>query len=434
MAHQLAALQRLKESDGRQLLHIGCGGGKTLTTLAYLHEKKFKRVLVVAPATLLSIWDNEARKWFDSSFTKIKGTPPQRKKIYDNFVDGFYVIGYETFLKDWKYLMKIDFDAIVAEECHRIKSPTAKVTKALLKLSSKIPVRIALTGTMMPSGWKDVWSQVNFIQPGSMYTSFFTFRAIHCLMPIPNVPAITGYRDVEKIKEMIKPYVFTIPKEEIDRSLPSITYQDINFELSTKERSFYNQIRDELIYEIKGETMTIANALGKILRLRQVVNGLFTFQNDEPSSKIQVLKDLLDSIGEDEKVIVFTMFATTAKEIQNKLGIKHVISGDTNNKDEVFKDWENNGRVLVGTKSLSEGWNAQCARVVINFDLPYTNAEYTQRISRCARKGQERPVLVYDLIADKTVDAHVKKILEKKKGMTDELEAWTRADVNALLL
>lgn len=434
MPHQLSALQRLRESKGRQLLHIGCGGGKTLTTLTYLNNEKIKRTLIIAPATLLSVWEDEAVKWFSSHVIKIKGSPIERKKIYKNFGDGIYVVGYETFLRDWKLIYQLDFQAIVAEESHRIKSPTAKVTKAILKMAKKTNVRIALTGTAMPSGWKDMWSQVNFISPGAMYGSFFAWRQIHCIMPIPNCPAITGYRDIEKIKQDIKPFVFTVPKEQIDKALPPATYQDITFELSDKERKFYNQMRDEMRLEIaEDQEMTIMNALGLILRLRQAVNGLFVFGIDVPSSKIQVLKDLLDSIDKEEKVIIFTMFAETARELQRQLGTSFVVSGETQDKDEVVAEWKKNGRVLIGTKSLSEGWNLQECRIIINFDLPYTNAEYIQRVSRSLRSGQNRPVLVYNLIAEKTVDAHVQKILEKKKGMTDELVQWTKGDVDLLL-
>ena len=431
---QNQAIERLKKSLGCQLLHIGCGGGKTLTTLTFLTDKNLKRVLVIAPASLLSIWNDESEKWFGFSFIKIKGNPAQRKRIYNKRADGFYVIGYETFLRDWKYLQDFNFEAIVAEESHRMKSPVAKVTKAILKFSRGIPIRIALTGTAMPSGWKDIWSQVNFVHPGALYGNFYTFRNIHCIMPIPNCPAITGYREVEKIKEEIKPYVFTVPKDEIDKALPAVTYQEIKFDLSTKERKVYQQIKDELVFELKGEETTIANALGAILRLRQVVNGLFVFGQDEPSSKIQVLKDLLDSIEDDEKIIVFTMFAETAKEIQKQLNIEHIISGETVDKDSVVSSWKKEGRVLIGTKSLSEGWNCQEARIIVNFDLPYTNAEYTQRISRCLRSGQKRPVLVYDLIAENSIDAHVKKILEKKKSMTDDFVQWTRFDIDSILL
>ena len=434
LPHQIRALERLHETGGKQLLHIGCGGGKTLTTLMYLKGKNTKRVLVIAPATLLSVWDDEAKKWLGFSFTKIKGSPEARKKIYQQGTDGFFVVGYEIFLKDWKIISTLRFDAVVAEESHRMKSPTAKVTKAILKFSSKIPIRIALTGTVIPGGWKDVWSQVNFISPGAMYGNFYVWRQIHCLMPIPNCPAITGYRDIEKIKQDIQPFVFTVPKEEIDKNLPPATFQNITFELSPKERKYYDQLKNDLILQISAdETLTVANALGLILRLRQAVNGLFVFGMDVPSSKLQVLKDLIDTFDPEEKVIIFTMFAETAYELKKNIPEAFVVSGETKDKDEVVAVWKAKGRILVGTKSLSEGWNLQEARIVINFDLPYTNAEYIQRYSRVLRGGQQRSVIVYNLIAEKTVDAHVQKILEKKKDMENLLNQWTKADIDELL-
>lgn len=432
MPHQLQALERLRRSDGKQLLHIGCGGGKTLTTLAYRKEIDAKKVLVVCPATLLSIWEDEAKKWFGWSVVKIKGNPKQRKEMYKTLEEGFYVIGYETLLKDKEFFLKQRFDLLVAEESHRIKNPTAKITKVISKIQATH--RIALTGTAMPGGWKDIWSQVNFVQPGSLYSNFYQFRALHCIMPIPNIPMIRGYKDIETVKNKIKPFVFTVSKEEIDSALPLSTTQEVLVELSTPERKLYNQLKDELRLEIsENEELSVLNKLGLLLRLRQLVNGSFVFGLEVPSSKLQVLKDLLDSIGDDEKVIIFTMFADSAKKLKEELDGSFLVCGDTPDKDSVVKNWKENGQILIGTKSLSEGWNLQESAFVVNYDLPYTNSEYTQRISRCLRSGQKRSVRIYNLIVSNSIDAHVQKILQNKKGMTDELVEWTKTDIDFLL-
>jgi SNF2 family DNA or RNA helicase len=434
LPHQEQALRKLRDSNGSLVLHVGCGGGKSRVALEYCHSINAQRVLIVAPASLLSVWEDERQKWFGASVIKIKGEAKKRKALYKTWDNGlgYYAVSYETFLRDWRTFQPIVWDVVIAEESHRMKNPVAKTTKAMFKLQALH--KIALTGTMMPGGHKDAWAQVHFVAPGSLYPSYYIWRSIHCRMDIPGVPAITGYRSLDIHREKIQPHVFTVPKEELDRNLPPVTEQDIRIDLSPEEWKHYKTIRDELRIQIQeDEELTITNSLGVLLRLRQAVNTLSVFGLDVPSSKIAALVDLVDSIDPEEKIIVFTMFAESAKAICLTLVDTYLVCGETKDKDAVVAEWKKRGRILVGTKSLSEGWNLQECRYIVNFEQPYTNSELEQRNARCARQGQQRPVLIYNLIVNATIDAHVKKILEKKRHMTDELISWTRADVHSLL-
>lgn len=434
MRHQEQALERLKQSDGRQLLHIGCGGGKTLTTLQYIKDSASKNVLIVAPATLLGVWKDEAQKWFGWEVIKIKGNPKERKTIYSNWSDGIHVIGYETMLKDFKILSQKKFDLVVAEESHRIKNPTAKCTKAMFKLGMIAKHRIALTGTAMPGGWKDIWAQVNFIQPGSITPNFWIFRSEYCVMPIPNIPVIKGYRSLDKLKSLIKPHVFTVPKEDIDKSLPPVTFQDIRLDLSEDEWKLYRQMRDELRLMLENdEELTIPSCLVLLGRLRQLVNGSFSFGLKTKSTKMEALKELVESIPEDQKIIIFSQYAGTAKEIQKELKTPYLVYGDSRDKDEIVARWKVQGRILVGTSSLGTGWNLQDASYCVNYELPFTNSEYEQRISRLIRQGQTRHVHVFNLLTNGTIDSHVEKILKDKKDMADDLIQFTKNDIDILL-
>ena len=434
MPHQQAALERLKQTGGRQLLHIGCGGGKTLTTLQYIKDSELKSVLIVAPATLLGVWIDEGRKWFDWTIKPIKGDPKKRKEIYDLWSDGIYVVGYETMLKDIKHLLAKKFDLIVSEESHKIKNPTAKCTKAMFKLGSKSPHRVALSGTAMPGGFKDIWSQTQFIEPGCVSPSWWTFRSEYCVMPIQNIPVIKGYRSLDKLKSLIKPWVFTVPKEDIDKNLPDVTFQDIRLDLSEDEWKLYKQMRDELRLMLKNdEELTIPSCLVFLGRLRQLVNGSFSFGLDVKSTKMEALKELVESIPQDEKIIVFSQYAVTAKQIQKELNTPYLVYENSKDKEDIVKRWKSQGRILVGTGSLGTGWNLQDASYCVNYELPYTNAEYEQRISRLIRVGQLRHVHVYNLLTNGTIDSHVEKILKDKKDMTDDFIEWTKGDVAELL-
>lgn len=436
MPHQLSAIERLEAAAGRQLLNLCPGAGKTLTTLTYLAKHDKKKVLIVCPASLLGTWSAEAEKWGLPEPIEFRGDKKQRDFIlgifHNHFDAAWLVVGYEMFLREVKKLSEIKWDVLVCDESQKIKSPTAKVSKQIRKLAHTVPGCILLSGTPLVNGWQDMWSQVETVKPGSLYGSWWTFRQVHAVMPIPNIPMIKGWRDVDKIKEKIKPYVFTIPKELVQNNLPPVSVVDVNVPLSAEESRAYKQIRDEFLLELDGqEVLTVANALVKVGRLRQAANGLFAFGKDE-SSKSDALGALLDTLG-DEKVIVFSMYAQSIRYLQQKLRCKHVITGDTTNRDDILNDWRKNGTVLLGTQSISSGLNLQDAHYVVQFDPPWTRAEEDQRIARAWRTGQKNPVTVYNLLAEDTIDYSIRRLISRKGQTADEMASYTMADIIELV-
>lgn len=432
MPHQEQALARLHQSSGRQLLGLCPGAGKTLVALQYLRAKQ--HVLFIVPATLLGVWEDEARKWDTTVPIRIEGTAKKRQLALDNMekYGGWYVIGYEMFRKEYAHIMKRKWDAVVLDEAHKIKSPTSKISKLVRKFIVQSPVRLLLTGTPLVNGWMDLWPQVEAISPGALYGNWYAFRARHAIMPVPNLPMIKGWREVDVIKEKIKNHIFTVDKHEVQKNLPPVTVVDVPVTLSAKETKAYNQVRDELRLELDGEeVLTVANALVKVGRLRQVANGLFTF-GDNTSSKAAALAALLESLG-DEKAIIFSMYAETIKYLQRQFKCQHVITGESQHRDDILADWRSKGGILLGTDAMSEGLQCQDAHYVINVDLPWSQARFEQRVARAHRVGQQNPVTVYNLLAVDTIDYGVKRLLEKKGSMMDEVAAVTINDIRKLI-
>lgn len=429
MPHQEQALERLKKTGGRQLLNLCPGAGKTLTALTYV--KDFKRVLIVCPASVLGVWQDECKKWGFNIPARLDLPKAKREAVYKSW-EGWMVMSYETLRSDFKNLSVLTFDALVLDESQKIKSPTSKVSKAIRKLARSIEHRLLLSGTPLINGWQDLWSQIETVSPGSMYGNFWTFRNMHAIMPIPNVPAIKGWKNVDKIKEMVKPHMLTVDKYEIQKNLPPVSEVDIPVKLSKKEMDAYIRARDEFLIELgSGEDMTIATALVRVGRLRQLANGLFTFGWDI-SSKAQALDDILAPL-EGEKVIVFSMYSETIKFLQRQLRCKHVITGESKDRDRIIEDWRKHGTVLLGTQAMSTGLNLQDAHYVIQVDPPWTKAEEDQRIARAWRTGQMNPVVVYNLLAEDTIDYGVRKLILKKGSMASEVAAVTMEELRDIL-
>lgn len=422
MPHQQAAIERLRESRGKQLLNLCPGAGKTLTAITYLKEIGAKNVLILAPASVTSVWADECEKWSAPTPVIFYGTPKERKALLAVFdrkdIHYWTVCGYEMFLREYKNLSKVKWDALILDESHRAKSPTAKVTKAIRAVAASINVRILLSGTPLKNHWGDLFTQAETVSPGCLGGNWYAFRNRYAIMPIPNIPMIKGWRDVEDIQKRIKPHVFTIDKEEIQKNLPPMTMTNIKVELSPEEKKQYALIRDEMMLD---EDTNIVNALAQLTKLRQCANGTLT----EKSSKLGAIRDVLESL-EDQRVLIFTEYATFAGLLGRELRAP-VIQGSVgaDERKEIIEQWRRGGTVLIGTSAMATGLNLQDASYVVQADLPWTKAEEEQRIGRAWRTGQKNPVTVYNIMAEGTVDWMIRKAIDRKGSMMAQLAECT---------
>lgn len=255
-------------------------------------------------------------------------------------------------------------------------------------------------------------------------------------------PKIIGYQNQDRFESIVKPLTYAIPKRVLI-DLPRLTESVIPFEMSAPERRLYDRIRRELIVELihddgSHELEPVANALTKLLRLRQTVNTTTPFGHDIPSSKFKTLTELLDDLLRDpeNKVLIFSSFKETVKEYHT--GLKEhwdgvTITGDTQMVDRAaaltYFETRPECRYLIGTSAMDTGLNIQAANIIIHIDDPLSFAKLEQRNGRAHRIGQTRPVMVYHLRARRTIDEYIACILEHKK----EEASFNWKDIKELL-
>ena len=259
-------------------------------------------------------------------------------------------------------LMKYDFDWIILDESHRIKSPTGKISKNIRKLShggksGKSPKVLCLTGTPMPHSFLDIWAQMYALNPKVFGDNFFVFKHRYALMG--------GYK-MKEVKGLLpsKEDIFynrcswmmhqVATEDAID--LPSIMYQDREIELPKKLRNLHDEMMMFLYTELKDETgevveeISAQNALVKLLRMQQITSGLMT--PDETNAKIKALTEIIEDSGESHTV-VFYRFVDEGNLIDTHLtkagyDVYHV-RGDQNVQERMYDlgIWRANGGVLA---------------------------------------------------------------------------------------
>ena len=419
----------LKECDVALLADVP-GLGKTIQTIAALEG--LDRVLVFCPATLKYNWKDEIEKWSNAKVLVIDGDKNTRTRQWAESQDprvSWVIANYELLIRDFDNINEWQWPAIVCDEATRISNPNAKSVKALKQLRSE--KRIGLTGTPISNSPDDIYSIIDWLAPKYL-GSFFQFKAKYCILD-PHWGGVIGHKNLDELAKRIDRFVLRRTKEEVFDDFPKKVVENVEFELSEEEKKLYQAVKEEILYEIRTlselDTRTLAMIPVKMLRLKQCTDHpKLISANTECASKLATLKDLLEPIIKSgEKAIIFTQFAQMLHILATELEEFRplTIYGDVDNLDRMSRVKEFNddpeGRVMIMTSAGQYGLNMQSASYIFNYDFPWSVAAYEQRIGRAHRIGQKKSVTVYNLIAKKTIDEYISKILWAKYKISNKL-------------
>ena len=452
----------IKALDGSLLADVP-GLGKTIQTLAALEDEQGPH-LILCPSSLKYSWSNEILKWRPTiSQRVVDGNRAQREKLWKRkgFVNCQYIIAnYELLLYDFDIIETIPWKSITCDEATRISNPQAKTTKALKKL--KTEKRIALTGTPISNSPQDIFSIVDWIQPGYLGTQWH-FQEKYCITinedqwgNSTSYSTVVGYKNMDDLANKVETVMLRRTKEEVLTDFPPKTVETISFTLSEDEQVLYKSIKNYIIEELDKmgiDKTTLPIIPVKMLRLKQATNDprLVVEEGVDPpkSTKLQVCKDLLKPIIKSgDKAIIFTQFAEMLNILATELSEYNPVCvyGDVNPRkrmEAVMKLKEDpKCKVILMTEAGAYGLNIQHATYVIHYDSPWSIAKLMQREDRSHRIGQGKPVTVYNLVAKNSIDEYVAKVLHKKQKTSVQLmkdferlseTGMSEEDVNAIL-
>lgn len=421
MPHQKEALEFLKQNDGIGLLAMEPGTGKTLVALEFLKEHNAFPAIIIAPVTILGMWKKEIEKWYPYRVSMIRGTKLARFKAYNTPAD-IYLMGYETFRNEWQIVRQLEPVTCILDESGKVRTPTAKISKAIRAFHTQY--RIALDGTPVSNSLADLWNISEWMRPGIFFGNWWKFRGRYAMMN-PYIPGkIDGWRDADQITKTANERIFWKKKIDVLKDLPPVTQTDLILETTPEERKIYKRIKEELRIEIDGEEITIANALALLMRLRQAANGVWN-RPDIPT-KTKAVIDLIASLPSYGKIVIFSQFEEVIEHLSKTLPFKTVkVTGavDMKEREQAVQLFESDPdcRAILMTSAGEKGLNLQCASYMIQYDLVWSAASEEQRIGRIWRHGQEQACTIWNLLADGTVDLHMRRILSRKKDLAEKI-------------
>ena len=408
------------------LLADEVGLGKTYQALDACRQLEARRVLVLCPAILKYQWQAEINKFFPSATTAVvAGSQKQRIPLWGGDQE-FTIANYELLLRDFACVASEIWDVIIADEATRISNPRAKQTKALKRLQARY--KFALTGTPFTNSVENIWSIMDWLVP-DLLGNWWQFINTYCVKNYWN--AVVGYRNLDVMREKIRPFMLRRTKHEVMAELPEIISTDISLVMSETEKKLYNRLRSELLFEISREDInkienptTIANAMVKMVRLKQLTCSSELLGESTESTKLEALKELLPMwINGERKAIIFTQFSKFADILERELTdyspLK--ITGEVKDRENILDLFNNKSkhRLLIMTSAGQYGLNIQAASVVVHADQEWSLGKMTQRLGRAHRIGQKQTVLEYNLICKGTIDMYVRKVLRKKQELSD---------------
>jgi SNF2 family DNA or RNA helicase len=418
-------MARLAEWNAGSCLADDMGLGKTVQALALLlHRAKRGSALVVCPVSVINNWIAEAERFAPDLRFKILGTSASdRKSVLQNLkANDVLVTSYGLLQSEEKLFAETEFATAILDEAHMIKNYATKTSKAIMQL--KADFRLTLTGTPVQNHLGEIWNLFNFINPG-LLGSLQHFNDTF----IKN----NDEKSKKYLKKLITPFILRRTKNAVLEELPPKTEIVKKITLSAEETAFYEALRRQALENLSNsdETKHI-QVLAEIMKLRQAsCNPLLIDKNIHiPSSKLAAFLDIIGELIENKhRALVFSQFVThlsIVRDALDKQGINYrYIDGSTSQKEReqnVRKFQDGEGELfLISLKAGGLGLNLTAADYVLHLDPWWNPAVEDQASDRAHRIGQQRPVTIYRLVAENTIEEKILQLHAHKRDLAEQL-------------
>ncbi|MDP1929806.1 MAG: DEAD/DEAH box helicase [Thiobacillus sp.] len=431
----LAWLQYLREQNLSGILADDMGLGKTIQTLAHLLlEKQSGRMnlpsLIIAPTSLMSNWRRETERFTPNlKILILQGT--ERKQLFYKIRDYDLILTtYPLLSRDEETLLEHEYHYLILDEAQTVKNPLSKAAQMVRRI--KANHRLCLTGTPMENHLGELWAQFDFLMPGFL-GDIATFKK-HYRTPI-EVHGDSEQR--ARLSRRVAPFMLRRTKQEVATELPLKTEIIRSVPLYEKQAALYESIRLTMEKKVrdaiaqKGLSRSHITILDALLKLRQTCCDPRTLplkeaQKVQQSAKLDLLMEILpEQLEEGRRILVFSQFTRMIALIEGELNARKIgyakLTGQTRNRDEAidrFKSGEVNV-FLISLKAGGVGLNLTEADTVIIYDPWWNPAAESQAADRAHRIGQDKPVFVYKLITENTVEEKIIAMQDKKRALAE---------------
>jgi SNF2 family DNA or RNA helicase len=413
------------------------GLGKTLQAIGVAVIKKqvfdFRKTLIVCPASLKEQWKKEIEKFTNEKALVIQGLPDERENQYKDENHFFFIINYETILRDHLAINKAGFDFLILDEAQRIKNFETKTASSIRRLQFKHV--LIITGTPIENRLIDIFSIVGAIDP-YFFGPLWEFSYQHCLFDPEKHNKINGYYNLQNLTKRLEPILIRREKRKVLDQLPNVQQINVPLNLSPLQADYHASYAKGIAQIIRKKFMTpydLQKLQLLLASMRMVCDSTYLIDEEtNESPKLEELKyillEKLDVANSDRKIIIFSEWVKVHKLIgyilrENNIGFAE-LNGNVPVKlrGELIKKFETNPhcKIFLSTEAGGTGLNLQVADTLINFELPWNPSKKNQRIGRIDRLGQKSNKLtIFNFITRNSIEQQIASGLLVKQNLFD---------------
>lgn len=413
------------------------GLGKTLQAIGAAILKKelfgFSKTLVVCPASLKEQWKKEIEKFSFEKAAIVTGTPKERAEQYKDNKCFFFIVNYETVLRDSQAMNLAGFDILILDEAQRARNYETRTASSLKRLDVKH--KLAITGTPIENRLIDIFSIMSILDP-QFFGPLWEFSYKHCLFDSEKPNKINGYYDLQNLNKKLQDVLIRREKRKVMDQLPNIRKINIPVNLSPKQAEYHASYTKGLAQIIRKKFLTpydLQKLQLLLANMRMVCDSTYLIDNKtNESPKLEELKYILfekmEIRNKNMKIIIFSEWIKVHQLIGRMLRENQVGFVELNGKvpvksrGELIRKFENNPeyKVFLSTEAGGSGLNLQVADTLINFELPWNPARKNQRTGRIDRIGQKSNLLtVYSFISRNSIEEQIASGLLVKQSLFD---------------
>jgi SNF2 family DNA or RNA helicase len=435
------------------------GLGKTVQFIAFLLHLKEQDTLenptlLVCPTSVLGNWEREVNKFAPSlKVLQYHGDKRPKGKAFLEAVKkhDLIVTSYSLLHRDIKSLQSVSWQIIVLDEAQNVKNPEAKQSKAVRQLSATF--RVALTGTPVENRLQELWSILDFLNPGYLGNKQFFQRRF--AMPIEKYGDTAS---LTQLRSLVQPFILRRLKSDrnIIQDLPDKQEMTVFCGLTGEQAALYQQVVEQSLVEIESAEglQRRGMILALLIKLKQICNHPAQYLKEATleqhnSAKLLRLEEMLEEVlAESDRALIFTQFAEWGKllkpYLEKQLGREiFFLYGSTSKKqrEEMIDRFQHDPQgppiMILSLKAGGVGLNLTRANHVFHFDRWWNPAVENQATDRVFRIGQTRNVQVHKFVCTGTLEEKIHDMIESKKQLAEQVvgagEEWlTEMDTNQL--
>jgi SWI/SNF-related matrix-associated actin-dependent regulator 1 of chromatin subfamily A len=439
MPFQKACLEFLQLAKGRALIADEMGLGKTIEILSFIQlHKDARTAVIVCPASLKLNWRYECETWLDTN-DDIQVIKSGKQKA---LIASIIIINYDMLKKYKEEIKQLNPQIMVFDESHMLKNLEAQRTKAAQEITENVPMVILATGTPVLNKPKELYTQLNIINPRLYPTKgFFNFGKKFCGGKEISIGFnrtawdFSGATNLKELATLLQAVMIRRIKEDVLKELPDKRRVPVVFELDN--RAAYRAVELELeeikdmikdLYIEYQETQSVSIQKEIEMLRGQLLGGFERLSQIVIEGKMKNAIEWIDNsfIATGTKVVIFATHIKTLDKLQKHFEddkVKFVRIDGSVKKDEVRQaakeKFQNDPEILVflgNIKAAGVGLTLTASSNVVFLELGWTPADHDQAEDRTHRITQKNAVTCYYTLSEDTIEEYKMMLLEEKRG------------------